>query len=136
MNPEQEFFDLYINIYRPYIGKANQILSVYSLSSAQWLILKDIARHRETTLVDVSRRRQIEKSTANKVITYLLELELIESTPGTDDRRRKNLSMSASGESLFKEVRARMVDMQREVLKDFDSKEVDTMIKMLRRINI
>ncbi|MFB9861230.1 MarR family winged helix-turn-helix transcriptional regulator [Salinicoccus siamensis] len=136
MNPEQEFFELCINIYRPYTGEANKILSAYDLSSAQWQILKDIARHGETTLVDVSRRRQIEKSTANKVITYLLELDLIESTPGTDDRRRKNLSMSASGERLFKEVRARMADMQREILQDFDSKEVDMMIKMLRRINI
>ncbi|GAA3732969.1 MarR family winged helix-turn-helix transcriptional regulator [Salinicoccus jeotgali] len=136
MNPEQEFFDLYINLYRSYIGKANKILSAYDLSSAQWQILKDIARHGETTLVDVSRRRQIEKSTANKVITYLLELDLIESTPGTDDRRRKNLSMSASGDRLFKEVRARMTGMQREILEDFDSKEVDAMIKMLRRINI
>lgn len=136
MNTEQEFFDLYINIYRPYIGKANKILSAYGLSSAQWQILKDIARHGETTLVDVSRRRQIEKSTANKVITYLLELELIESTPGTDDRRRKDLSMSPSGDVLFEEVRTRMANMQKGILEDFDSEEVDTMIKMLRRLNI
>ncbi|MFA7745178.1 MarR family winged helix-turn-helix transcriptional regulator [Salinicoccus roseus] len=135
MRIEQEFFDAYMAIHRPYINRANSILSAYDLYSSQWLILKDIAKNGRTTSVDVSRRRGIEKPTATKVIKHLLELELIESTPG-EDRRIKYLTMTEKGKHLFDEVSDKMNHMQREVLEDFEIDEVEELIMSLRRMNI
>lgn len=135
MRIEQEFFDAYMAIHRPYINRANSILSTYNLYSSQWLILKDIAKNGRTTSVDVSRRRGIEKPTATKVIKHLLELELIESTPG-EDRRIKYLTMTGKGKHLFDEVSDKMNQMQREMLKDFEIEEVEELIASLRRMNI
>lgn len=135
MRIEQEFFDAYIAIYRPYINRANSILSTYNLYSSQWLILKDIAKNGTTTSVDVSRRRGIEKPTATKVIKHLLELGLIESKQG-EDRRIKYLTMTESGKDLFDEVSGRMNGMQREVLKDFDDEEIEMLIRSLKRMNL
>ncbi|TVT27061.1 MarR family transcriptional regulator [Salinicoccus cyprini] len=135
MNIEQRFFDVYMEIYRPYINRANRILSAYDLYSSQWLILKDIEKHGKTSAVDVSRRRGIEKPTATKVIKHLLELGIIESNPG-EDRRIKHLTMTGSGEALFKEVRAKMNELQREVLGDFDHEELERLIDGLERIKL
>ncbi|CAM2795831.1 MarR family winged helix-turn-helix transcriptional regulator [Salinicoccus roseus] len=135
MRIEQEFFDAYMAIHRPYINRANSILSTYNLYSSQWLILKDIAKKGKTTSVDVSRRRGIEKPTATKVIKHLLELDLIESTPG-EDRRIKYLTMTEKGKHLFDEVSDKMNHMQREVLEDFEIEEVEELIMSLRRMNI
>ena len=63
MRIEQEFFDAYVALYRPYINRANSILTAYNLYSSQWLILKDIAKNGTTTLADDSSGRQIEKPT-------------------------------------------------------------------------
>lgn len=135
MRIEQEFFDAYVALYRPYINRANSILMTYSLYSSQWLILKDIAKNGTTTLVDVSRRRQIEKPTANKVIKHLLELELIQSEQG-EDRRVKNLTMTDQGARLFDEVSEKMNEMQREVLQDVDQEQIEGMIHSLEKMKI
>lgn len=135
MRIEQEFFDAYIALYRPYINRANSILTAYDLYSSQWLILKDIAKHDTTTLVDVSRRRQIEKPTANKVIKHLLELGLIQSEQG-EDRRVKNLTMTEKGAHLFDEVSKKMNEMQREVLQNLDQEQLEAMIISLEKMKI
>lgn len=135
MNIEQEFFDAYVALHRPYINKANNVLSAYNLYSSQWLILKDIAKHGTTTLVDVSRRRQIEKPTANKVIKHLLELGLIESTQG-EDRRVKHLAMTGEGSRLFNEVSGKMQEMQQDVLKHLSEREVKELIRVFKKMNV
>ena len=135
MNIEQEFFDAYVALYRPYINRANNVLSAYNLYSSQWLILKDIAKHGTTTLVDVSRRRQIEKPTANKVIKHLLELGLVESTQG-EDRRVKHLAMTEEGSELFNEVNGKMNEMQRDVLKHLSEQEVEALIRVFKKMNV
>ena len=135
MRIEQEFFDAYVALYRPYINRANSILTAYNLYSSQWLILKDIAKHGTTTLADVSRRRQIEKPTANKVIKHLLELGLIQSEQG-EDRRVKNLTMTEDGVHLYDEVRKKMDEMQREVLQDVDREQLETMITNFEKMKI
>ena len=135
MRIEQEFFDAYVALYRPYINRANSILTAYNLYSSQWLILKDIAKHGTTTLADVSRRRQIEKPTANKVIKHLLELGLIQSEQG-EDRRVKNLTMTGDGVHLFDEVSRKMNEMQREVLQDVDREQLESMITNLEKMKI
>ena len=135
MRIEQEFFDAYVALYRPYINRANSILTAYNLYSSQWLILKDIAKNGTTTLADVSRRRQIEKPTANKVIKHLLELGLIQSEQG-EDRRVKNLTMTEDGVHLYDEVRKKMDEMQREVLQDVDREQLETMITNFEKIKI
>ncbi|WP_017549903.1 MarR family winged helix-turn-helix transcriptional regulator [Salinicoccus carnicancri] len=135
MRIEQEFFDAYVALYRPYINRANSILTAYNLYSSQWLILKDIAKHGTTTLADVSRRRQIEKPTANKVIKHLLELGLIQSEQG-EDRRVKNLTMTEDGVHLYDEVRKKMDEMQREVLQDVDREQLEAMITNFEKMKI
>ncbi|WP_411842876.1 MarR family winged helix-turn-helix transcriptional regulator [Salinicoccus sp. HZC-1] len=135
MRIEQEFFDAYIALYRPYINRANSILTTYNLYSSQWLILKDIAKHGTTTLVDVSRRRQIEKSTANKVVRHLLDLGLIQSEPGAD-RRVKHLTMTADGELLYNEVGGKMHEMQHDILQDIDQEQLEEMIAALEKMKI
>jgi DNA-binding MarR family transcriptional regulator len=132
---EQEFFEAYMAIYRPYINRANSVLSTYKLYSSQWLILKDIEKNGTTTSVDVSRRRGIEKPTATKVIKHLLELGLIQSHQG-EDRRIKYLTMTEEGKRLYDEVSDKMNQMQQEVLKDFEIDEVQELIASLRRMNL
>ncbi|GAB3056302.1 MarR family winged helix-turn-helix transcriptional regulator [Salinicoccus sesuvii] len=135
MDIEQQFFDVYMEVYRPYVNRANRILSTYDLYSSQWLILKDIEKHGKTSAVDVSRRRGIEKPTATKVVKHLLELGLIESSTG-EDRRIKYLTMTHRGETLFTEVGTQMNALQREMLGDIDHEALEHLIDALKRIRV
>ncbi|EUU72521.1 hypothetical protein O346_02316, partial [Staphylococcus aureus M0172] len=53
----QEFFNSFITIYRPYLKLAEPILEKHNIYYGQWLILRDIAKHQPTTLIEISHRR-------------------------------------------------------------------------------
>ncbi|SUL37557.1 MarR family regulatory protein [Staphylococcus aureus] len=49
----QEFFNSFITIYRPYLKLAEPILEKHNIYYGQWLILRDIAKHQPTTLIEI-----------------------------------------------------------------------------------
>ncbi|MCS4486010.1 MarR family winged helix-turn-helix transcriptional regulator [Staphylococcus americanisciuri] len=96
-------FDHVTKLYRPYVKLIQPLLDAYQLHPAQWLILKDIHQHPETTLVQVSKRRSIEKPTARKILKVLDERGLLSIQPG-QDKREKLLTLSIEGEAVYHEL--------------------------------
>ena len=82
-----DLFNSITSIYRPYVKFCRPIFEKHELFNGQWLVLKDIALHAPTTLVQISQRRAIEKPTARKILKVLAEKSLLEVTPGTDRRQ-------------------------------------------------
>lgn len=62
----QEFFNSFITIYRPYLKLTEPILEKHNIYYGQWLILRDIAKHQPTTLIEISHRRAIGKAYCKK----------------------------------------------------------------------
>ncbi|MBO0927781.1 winged helix DNA-binding protein [Staphylococcus sp. 30400_3112M30941] len=98
---EHEFFNSFISVYRPYLKLAEPILDKHNIYYGQWLILRDIAKHQPTTLIDISHRRAIEKPTARKTLKVLIENELIMVENSLEDKRQKFLSLTAKGNELY-----------------------------------
>ncbi|KIX91106.1 MarR family transcriptional regulator [Staphylococcus microti] len=103
-------FDHFTKLYRPYIKIAQPLLDKYELHPAQWLILKDIYHHPQTTLVQISKRRSIEKPTTRKILKVLDERQWLVIQPG-QDKREKLLTLSQEGEHIYHTL---MADIRKE----------------------
>lgn len=100
----QEFFNSFITIYRPYLKLAEPILEKHNIYYGQWLILRDIAKHQPTTLIEISHRRAIEKPTARKTLKALIENDLITVENSLEDKRQKFLTLTPKGHELYEIV--------------------------------
>ena len=103
-----DFFNSFIGVYRPYIKLTQPILDKHYIHTEQWLILRDIANFQPTTLVKISHRHSIDKPTARKIIKVLLDNKWIIAEPGAD-KREKLLSLTHSGRTLFEIINQEII---------------------------
>ncbi|MGW9855916.1 DNA-binding MarR family transcriptional regulator [Staphylococcus hominis] len=131
-----EFFNSFIGIYRPYIKRTQPILDQFELHTGQWLVLRDIATHHQTTLVQISKRRFIEKPTTRKIIKVLSEKDLLITTPGTD-KREKLLSLSEKGQQLFEEINACITPIQDDLIhqSNITNDDLDHVIAIMNKLH-
>ncbi len=116
MKPSVLFDDL-MKLHRPYIKYVQPLLNEYDLHSAQWLVLKDIAAHPNTTLVQISKRRSIEKPTTRKILKVLNEKNWLTIQTG-EDKREKLLNLSSSGRLLHDTLAQRITELQMSLLNE------------------
>ena len=81
-------FNQLTGVYRPYIKLFQPVFDDFELFPAQWLVLKDISQNAPTTLVQISKRRAIEKPTTRKILKALSEKSLLIIEQGKDKREK------------------------------------------------
>ncbi|MBE5660243.1 winged helix DNA-binding protein [Staphylococcus sp. SS251] len=134
---EHEFFNSFISVYRPYLKLAEPILDKHNIYYGQWLILRDIAKHQPTTLIDISHRRAIEKPTARKTLKVLIENELIMVENSLEDKRQKFLSLTAKGNELYGKVCDDIQILQQSIIKktEISNTEMTETVKIMHQIH-
>lgn len=110
-------FNQLTGVYRPYIKLFQPVFDEFELFPAQWLVLKDISQNAPTTLVQISKRRAIEKPTTRKILKALSEKSLLIIEQGKD-KREKKLSLSDDGRLLFSQMSERIEGIQDEIIKE------------------
>ncbi|MCU5745173.1 MarR family transcriptional regulator [Staphylococcus sp. SQ8-PEA] len=122
-------------IYRPYVKLCRPIFEAHDLYNGQWLVLKDIAFHQPTTLVQISTRRAIEKPTTRKILKVLSDKQLLEISQGTD-RRQKWLTLSHQGKQLFNQIYDEVTKVQNHLIDttNLSQEEIDITLNTLTTI--
>lgn len=126
----KKLFDSLTGIYRPYVKLFQPIFEEYDLFSAQWLVLKDIALNEPTTLVQISKRRAIEKPTTRKILKVLSDKSLLTIRQG-NDKRERILTLSKAGTELFKDMSKQFDRIQGNIVEQsgITAEEADITIK-------
>ncbi|MCO4331099.1 MarR family winged helix-turn-helix transcriptional regulator [Staphylococcus hyicus] len=117
-------FDSFTKLYRPYIKMVQPLMTEYDLHPAQWLILKDIAVNIDTTLVQISKRRSIEKPTTRKILKALESREWIIARTG-EDRREKLLQLSPKGQDVYQHMISKIATLQQQHLEALNISEAE-----------
>ncbi|PUZ22254.1 MarR family transcriptional regulator [Staphylococcus chromogenes] len=104
-------FDRFTKLYRPYIKMVQPLMTEYDLHPAQWLVMKDIAVNVDTTLVQISKRRSIEKPTTRKILKALESRGWIMARTGVD-RREKLLQLSPQGQEVYQQLKSKIETTQ------------------------
>lgn len=126
----KNLFDSLTGIYRPYVKLFQPIFEEYDLFSAQWLVLKDIALNEPTTLVQISKRRAIEKPTTRKILKVLSDKSLLTIRQG-NDKRERILTLSKAGTELFEDMSKQFDRIQGNIVErsGITAEEADITIK-------
>ncbi|MEJ7541323.1 MarR family winged helix-turn-helix transcriptional regulator [Staphylococcus intermedius] len=109
-------FDHFTKLYRPYIKLVHPLLDENELYPAQWLVMKDIAVNPGTTLVQISKRRSIEKPTTRKILKALDAQGWLIIRPGEVDKREKLLFLSESGHTVHDKLKLQIGKLQRQAI--------------------
>lgn len=125
MNTTQ-FFEHILQLRRQYVEHMNKELERFNLSTAQWLVLKNINKQAETTLVEIAKQQQLEKPTVTKIVQKLVEESYIQVRPGID-KREKLLSLTAKGNSIYNDVFTIIQSTQQQLLKDVPDSLIEQM---------
>ncbi|GAA6826332.1 winged helix DNA-binding protein [Helicobacter pylori] len=126
----KKLFDSLTGMYRPYVKLFQPIFEEYDLFSAQWLVLKDIALNEPTTLVQISKRRAIEKPTTRKILKVLSDKSLLTIKQG-NDKRERILTLSKAGTELFEDMSQQFDRIQGNIVErsGITAEEADITIK-------
>lgn len=78
--------------------------------------MKDIAINPGTTLVQISKRRSIEKPTTRKILKALDAQGWLLIRPGEMDKREKHLYLSESGQVIHQKLKLQIGQLQQQVI--------------------
>ena len=76
----------------------------FALSITEWRIMAVLGEHSGISADEISVKTQIEKSILSRAISKLLNRHLIIRTVAQDDRRRSEIRLSETGQTVYQEI--------------------------------
>ncbi|MBG9452985.1 MarR family transcriptional regulator [Lysinibacillus sphaericus] len=133
MTIEQEFFNQYRLMYRPFINLINEQLGKYQLYSSQWALLRLLTDKGPHTFVDIANFMFIEKPSVTRLVQKLVELGYVETVAGRD-KREKLVQLTANGEEIVLEIQAHLKPTMEQALAGVSERDIEIATQVLANI--
>ncbi|KOY80670.1 MarR family transcriptional regulator [Lysinibacillus macroides] len=133
MTIEQDFFNQYRLMYRPFIKQLNIQLEPYQLYSSQWAVLRFLNDKGPHSFVEIANFMTIEKPSVTKLVHKLIELGYVETTTGKD-KREKLVHLSPYGEELVQKIQLQLKSFFEQALAGVPKQDIDIATQVLARI--
>jgi len=130
---EQDFFNQYRLMYRPFINQVNVQLERYQLYSSQWAVLRLLMDKGPHTFIDIANFMSIEKPSVTRLVQKLVELGYVETVAGRD-KREKLVQLSAHGEELVYEIKAHLKPFFEQALVGVPKQDIEIATQVLAKI--
>ncbi|WP_349658601.1 MarR family winged helix-turn-helix transcriptional regulator [Lysinibacillus zambalensis] len=130
---EQEFFNQYRLMYRPFINLINVQLGKYQLYSSQWALLRLLMDKGPHTFVDIANFMFIEKPSVTRLVQKLVELGYVETVAGRD-KREKLVQLTANGEEIVQEIQAHLKPTMEQALAGVSERDIEIATQVLANI--
>ncbi|MFC6274882.1 MarR family winged helix-turn-helix transcriptional regulator [Levilactobacillus tangyuanensis] len=102
------FIDVYMNSLKYLDEFVSEPAKEFHLSFEQYLILREITRNHQVTLMDIASERQVTRSAVSRQIKTLLKQGYLEQQPDENDRRRLYLIATPTGAKAERVIRERI----------------------------
>ena len=133
MTIEQEFFNQYRLMYRPFINQVNVLLEKYQLFSSQWALLRLLKDKGSHTFVDIANFMFIEKPSVTRLVQKLVELGYVETVAGRD-KREKLVQLTVNGEEIVQEIQAHLKPTMEQALAGVSERDIEIATQVLANI--
>ncbi|MFJ7925295.1 MarR family winged helix-turn-helix transcriptional regulator [Lysinibacillus sp. NPDC096396] len=130
---EQEFFNQYRLMYRPFINLVNEQLGKYQLYSSQWALLRLLMDKGPHTFVDIANFMFIEKPSVTRLVQKLVELGYVETVAGRD-KREKLVQLTVNGEVIVQEIQAHLKPTMEQALAGVSERDIEIATQVLANI--
>ena len=108
---QQDVMQAFFEAYQGFTSKPDQMLAERDLSRVHQRILFFVARHPELSVSDLLLCLKVSKQALNTPLRQLLELGLVVSQAGNDDKRKRLLTLTAQGAAFEASLRVEQVQL-------------------------
>lgn len=133
MTIEQDFFNEYRLMYRPFTSQINNLLSQYQLYNSQWAVLRLLTDKGSCTFADIANFMHIEKPSVTTLVQKLVDLEYVGTVQGKD-KREKLVQLTELGEQKVKEIRAHLQPFFEQALANIPAEQIEIATEVLAKI--
>ena len=116
--------------YRDFTAGPDKILEKINFGRAHHRVIYFVGKQKKITIKELLSILQITKQSLSRVLNQLVKEKFILLSTGID-KRTKNLSLTKKGEDLEKELSTIQINKIRNVLKQFNEKDINGFKKIL-----
>jgi DNA-binding MarR family transcriptional regulator len=102
--PMYDLIELFFFAYRDFVGDADRLLISYKFGRAHHRVLHFVSRQPGLTIAELLDILKITKQSLNRVLKELIAGSFVEARAGAQDRRHRQLHVTAKGARLAKEL--------------------------------
>ncbi|MFJ7951666.1 MarR family winged helix-turn-helix transcriptional regulator [Lysinibacillus sp. NPDC096418] len=133
MTIEQDFFNEYRLMYRPFTNQINLQLEKYQLYSSQWGLLRLLMDKGPHSLVGIANYMYIEKPSVTRLVQKLIELGYVETVAGKD-KREKLVQLTEHGENIVHEIQAYLKPFLEDSLAGVSEQDIEIATQVIAKI--
>ena len=122
--------ELIFFFYRDFTAGPDKILEKINFGRAHHRVIYFVGKKKKITIKELLSILQITKQSLSRVLNQLVKEKFILVSTGID-KRTKNLSLTKKGEDLEKELSTIQINKIRNVLKQFNEKDINGFKKIL-----
>ncbi|MFJ8063243.1 MarR family winged helix-turn-helix transcriptional regulator [Psychrobacillus sp. NPDC096426] len=115
--------------------KGRQILNAYTITPPQFVALQWLLELGDMTIGDLSNKMYLAFSTTTDLIDRMERSELVQRVRDEQDRRVVRIHLLSEGERIIEEVIDKRQQYLKEILGEFDEKEVANLSILLEKLH-
>lgn len=134
MTIEQQFFNEFRLMYRPFTNQLNKQLEQYQLYSSQWAVLRFLIDKGPHSLVEIANFMSIEKPSVTRLVQKLVDLRYVETVAGKD-KRAKVVQLTPYGEKIVDEIQEHIKPLLEKALAGVSKQDIEIASRVLANIS-
>jgi len=131
---EQQFFNEFRLMYRPFTNQLNRQLEPYQLYSSQWAVLRFLIDKGPHSLVEIANFMSIEKPSVTRLVQKLVDLRYVETVAGKD-KRAKVVQLTSYGEKIVDEIQEHIKPLLEKALAGVSKQDIEIASRVLANIS-
>lgn len=131
---EQQFFNEFRLMYRPFTNQLNKQLEQYQLYSSQWAVLRFLVDKGPHSLVEIANFMSIEKPSVTRLVQKLVDLGYVETVAGKD-KRAKVVQLTPNGQKIVDEIQEHIKPFLQNALAGVSKQDIEIASRVLASIS-
>ena len=127
---QRQIMEAFFGAYRAFTAKPDEMLARRGLSRVHHRILFFIAHRPGLSVSDLLSRLGVTKQALNIPLRQLGEMQLVDSAPAADDKRKRLLALTAEGAKLEQKLRQEQIRTLQQVFGDVGEEAVAGWLKV------
>ena len=113
---------------------ASAYRALFGLNIAEWRLIAVLAERVSSTQNELCAATRMDKVTISRAAIALTDRGLVERSANAADKRSHLVSLTAEGRALYTQVVPKALALEKELLADFTTAEVDSFVQLLMRL--
>lgn len=109
--------------------------ALFGLKIPEWRIIAVTAENKGITQLEIGERTRMDKVTVSRAAAALTARKLIDRRTNPADKRSQWLVLSAAGQSLYKAIAPKALELESQLFAGFNAGELASLTAMLKRID-